>query len=201
MVGGYDILVNDGKVNSSFHTDNFGNVAAPRTILGFKEDGTAFLCMLDGRQAGYSVGLTVEKEAELAAALGAKYALELDGGGSTTVIVRIDDTLTLRNKPSDGSMRKVSNAVLLVEKEKAQPDRPTETGTDRETETSPSPAESETGTTDGETTAETAETETNAAPTDRMHNRILNFVVTGIVAAAIVAGVVLVIRGKRKDKQ
>lgn len=204
VVGGYDILVNDGKVNSSFHTDNFGNVAAPRTILGFKEDGTAFLCMLDGRQAGYSVGLTVEKEAELAAALGAKYALELDGGGSTTVIVRIDDTLTLRNKPSDGSMRKVSNAVLLVEKEKAQPDQPTETGTDRETETFPSPAESETGTTDGETTAdtgETAETETETTPTDRMHNRILNFVVTGIVAAAIVAGVVLVIRGKRKDKQ
>ena len=165
VVGGYDILVNDGKVNSSFHTDNFGNVAAPRTILGFKEDGTAFLCMLDGRQAGYSVGLTVEKEAELAAALGAKYALELDGGGSTTVIVRIDDTLTLRNKPSDGSMRKVSNAVLLVEKEKAQPDQPTETGTDRETETSPSPAESETWTTDGETTAdtgETAESETDA---------------------------------------
>ena len=48
--------------------------------------------------------------------LGAKYALELDGGGSSTVIVRINDELTLRNKPSDGSMRAVSNAILLVEK-------------------------------------------------------------------------------------
>ena len=54
VVGGYDILVSDGQIGTSFHTDNFGNVAAPRTLIGFREDGTAFLCMVDGRQAGYS---------------------------------------------------------------------------------------------------------------------------------------------------
>lgn len=142
VVGGYDILVSDGKVGTSFHTDNFGNVAAPRTLIGFREDGTAFLCMVDGRQAGYSVGLTVGKEAELAAALGAKYALELDGGGSTTVIVRIDDTLTLRNRPSDGSMRRVSNAILLVEKEDAGGNDPDPTPTPTPT---PTPAPGDNG--------------------------------------------------------
>ena len=117
VVGGYDVLVNNYQVNTNCHTDNSGNANAPRTFIGFKEDGTGFLCVVDGRQSGYSIGITVNQEAELAAALGAQYALELDGGGSSTVILRVNDELTLRNKPSDGSMRLVSNALLLVEKE------------------------------------------------------------------------------------
>ena len=116
VVGGYDILVDDYVANTDCHDDNSGNAAAPRTFIGFKEDGTGFVCVVDGRQSGYSVGITVEQEAQLAKVLGAQYALELDGGGSSTMVVRINDVLTLRNKPSDGSMRKVSNVILLVEK-------------------------------------------------------------------------------------
>lgn len=116
VLGGYDILVDNGTMGSSFHTDNGGDGNAPRTFFGVKADGTAFVCVADGRGAGGAVGITVKKEAELAKALGAKFALELDGGGSSTMIVRINDTLTLRNKPSDGSMRRVSNAIMLVEK-------------------------------------------------------------------------------------
>lgn len=127
VLGGYDILVDNYVVNKNCHTDNSGNANAPRTFLGFKPDGTGFLCVVDGRQSGYSIGITVNQEAELASVLGAQYALELDGGGSSTVIVRIDDVLTLMNKPSDGSMRRVSNAILLVEKPKAEENDP---GTD-----------------------------------------------------------------------
>ncbi len=116
VVGGYDILVDQGVVNTKPHTDNSGNANRARTLVGIKEDGTMFLCVVDER--GGSTGITVAKEAELAKVLGAKYALELDGGGSSTAIVRIDDKLTLRNTPSDGQMRRVSNAILLVEKEK-----------------------------------------------------------------------------------
>ncbi len=123
VVGGYDILVNDGVVNTNCHTDNDGNGNAPRTFLGVKEDGTMFLGVLDGRQAGYSVGCTVDKEAQTAKQLGAKYALELDGGGSSVFLFDFNDGkgLTLCNRPSDGRERKVSNAVLLVEKEKETP--------------------------------------------------------------------------------
>ena len=116
VVGGYDMLVNNGVVGSNFHTDNSGNANAPRTFFGFKADGTGFVCVVDGRYAGGSVGITVTQEAQLASVLGAKYALELDGGGSSTMVVRVNDTLTKRNTPSDGSMRLVSNAILLVEK-------------------------------------------------------------------------------------
>lgn len=118
VLGGYDILVDDGVVNTDCHTDNAGDAKAPRTLIGFKEDGTGFLCVVDGRQSGYSLGITVNKEAELAKALGAQFALELDGGGSSTMLIRLDDVLTLRNEPSDGSMRRVSNAIMLVEKTK-----------------------------------------------------------------------------------
>ena len=116
VLGGYDILVNDGVINTNCHTDNMGNVAAPRTFVGVKADGTMFVCMLDGRQAGYAVGITVNEEAQLASVLGARFALELDGGGSTTSVVLEGDKLVCRNKPSDGQMRKVSNALMLVEK-------------------------------------------------------------------------------------
>lgn len=122
VIGGYDILVDNGEVNTNPHTDNYGSTNAPRTFMGFKEDGTGFLCVIDGRQPAYSAGVTVKREAEIAKELGAKFALELDGGGSSTVILRVNDELTLRNKPSDmdnlgnNVMRKVSNAVLLVEK-------------------------------------------------------------------------------------
>ena len=116
VVGGYDILVNNGVANTNCHTDNSGNTKRARTFMGVKADGTMFVCVVD--EIGGSAGITVNQEADLAKALGAQYALELDGGGSSTMIVRINDTLTLRNKPSDGGMRKVGNAVLLVEKEK-----------------------------------------------------------------------------------
>ncbi|MBR2381736.1 MAG: phosphodiester glycosidase family protein [Clostridia bacterium] len=120
VVGGYDVLVDNFVANTNCHTDNSGNSAAPRTFIGFKEDGTGFVCVVDGRGAGGSTGITVNQEAQLAKVLGAQYALELDGGGSSTMVVRINDTLTLRNSPSDGSMRAVSNAILLVEKPKAE---------------------------------------------------------------------------------
>ena len=130
VVGGYDALVNNFVVNTNCHTDNSGNANAPRTFVGFKEDGTGFVCVVDGRGAGGSTGITVNKEAELASVLGAQFALELDGGGSSTMIVRINDQLTVRNTPSDGSMRKVSNAILLVEKPKNDNGNTDNPGTD-----------------------------------------------------------------------
>lgn len=137
VLGGYDMLVNNFTVNTDCHDNNGGDAAAPRTLIGIKEDGTTFVCVLDGRQGSYAKGVTVEQEAQLAGVLGAKYALELDGGGSSTAIVRIDDVLTLRNKPSDDSMRAVSNAILLVKEQQSvtpNPDNPNEPDPDEPSE-------------------------------------------------------------------
>lgn len=186
VLGGYDILVNDGVANTNCHTDNSGDAKAPRTFIGFKADGTGFLCVVDGRQSGYSVGITVNQEAQLAKALDAQFALELDGGGSSTVIVRIDDTLTLRNQPSDGAMRRVSNAIMLVEKEKeAEPETPPVT----EPATQPSNTP--------------ATTPSTGAPTQGNPQNDGNTTVIIAVAAgaAVVLVVVLVICTGRKRKR
>lgn len=180
VLGGYDILVENGNVNSEFHSDNGGSSKAPRTTFGFKADGTGFVCVVDGRQSGYSLGVTVSKQAELAKALGAQFALELDGGGSSTMLVRIDDELTLRNKPSDGAMRRVSNAIMLVEKEKeAAPETPTP----------PS---------DTEPTTPSTPSAPPATPDSPSVDPVV--IVIGVAAAAAVA-VVIVLVVVRKKKQ
>lgn len=124
VVGGWDVLVNDGVIVPSTHSTaddpNGGGANAPRTMIAMKADGTIFLSVLDGRQSGYAVGCTVAEEGRLAFALGAKYALELDGGGSSTFMFDLGSGLTTLNKPSDGSARRVSNAILLVEKDKTK---------------------------------------------------------------------------------
>ena len=179
VVGGYDAIVNNYTVNTNCHTDNSGNAAAPRTFIGFKEDGTGFLCVVDGRGAGGSVGITVNQEAQLASILGAKFALELDGGGSSTMIVRINDTLTLRNTPSDGSMRRVSNAILLVEKPVAEtpdePETPTEPEATEPEATEPeAPTEPEATEPEAPTEPEATEPETPAEPQPSLWQRIWN---------------------------
>lgn len=195
VLGGYDILVDEYKVNTDCHTDNDGSGKAPRTFIGFKEDGTAFLCMVDGRGSGGSVGISVNKEAELASALGAKYALELDGGGSTTAIVRIDNQLTLRNTPSDGHMRRVSNAIMLVEKKKEEPAQKPDDTTGSETIP---------GTTPSTTPDTTPGTATNTVPvTDpgtsgQNSNGSAGIVAAAVVAVIFVAGVAMRIIEKRK---
>jgi len=180
VLGGYDVIVNNNTVNTNCHTDNSGNTAAPRTFIGFKEDGTGFLCVVDGRGAGGSVGITVNQEAQLASVLGAQYALELDGGGSSTMLVRINDTLTLRNAPSDGSMRRVSNAIMLVEKPAAEtpdaPETPTEPEATEPEATEPEATEPE-ATEPEATEPEGTEPQPPVEPQPNIFQRIWNAIV------------------------
>lgn len=107
-VGGNVILVSGGVPQPAA-----GGELAPRTAIGFKDGGkTLMLVTADGRQS-LVAGPTVRQTAELMADLGAETALNLDGGGSTTMIARpLGNPLpTLRNTPSDGSERSDPNGV------------------------------------------------------------------------------------------
>ena len=80
---------------------------APRTAIGFKDGGkTMFLLITDGRQSQV-VGTTLAQTAQMLLDLGADTGLNLDGGGSTTLVARPlgGDSATLRNTPSDGHER------------------------------------------------------------------------------------------------
>lgn len=106
-IGGNLVLVRDGAVNVPEHPRN------PRTAVGFSADGlTMWLVVVDGRST-LSVGMTYLELANFMKSLGADDALNLDGGGSTTMVARMpgDTAVTVRNKPSDGSQRPVPNGL------------------------------------------------------------------------------------------
>jgi hypothetical protein len=79
----------------------------PRSVVGLSQNGEyLYLMAIDGRQAGYSVGVTQSEEAALMYALGAWNAVNFDGGGSTALVVQgTDGTPDVLNRPSGGAER------------------------------------------------------------------------------------------------
>ena len=116
-------IFEDGHARSDL--DN--STRSSRTAIGIKADGTVVMMMVDGRQAPYSVGMTMAEVGATMESLGCVQAVNLDGGGSSTFATQREgepenDTsagLTLRCRPSDGYERKVSNTIMVLSK--AQP--------------------------------------------------------------------------------
>lgn len=124
LVGGWPRIVEAGK-NVALLADSiegtpprFSRARHPRTAVGISRDSaTVYLVVVDGRQEA-SVGMTLEELATAMIALGAFEALNLDGGGSTALVVR--DSIV--NVPSDpNGERPVGNAIVVTRHEKAPP--------------------------------------------------------------------------------
>ncbi|MET9514484.1 phosphodiester glycosidase family protein [Streptomyces sp. NPDC002994] len=113
-VGGRELLVVDGIPQN--HDGQSNNTAAPRTAVGFSKDGSEMQVLtVDGRQAD-SGGVTLTELALMMKRAGSHSALNLDGGGSSTLIAREpgSDALQVENSPSDGSERTVPNGLALT---------------------------------------------------------------------------------------
>ncbi len=111
-VGGGVMLIKDGELH--LHADEG---RGPRTAVAIAKDGTVILLNADGRSK-CSCGLSYGDMIEICTSLGYEIQgfLNLDGGGSTTVVVReTDDTLAVRNIPS-GPPLPVSYSKYGVEK-------------------------------------------------------------------------------------
>jgi hypothetical protein len=108
MIGGMPILVQDGQVVAPNCTSSFCR-PNPRTGIGYTARGGIILVCVDGRQRR-SRGVTLVQFAQIMRSLGAVDALNLDGGGSTTMVVNGQ----VVNHPSDGHPRNVTNAVLVL---------------------------------------------------------------------------------------
>jgi len=110
-LGGQNVLVDDGSVVDGLD----GTSRRPRTAIGFSKDGSRmYLLAIDG-DSSLSRGLSLREVAELMREFGAHSALELDGGGSTTMVARLPGTsgLTVINRPADGAERRIPNGVGL----------------------------------------------------------------------------------------
>jgi Phosphodiester glycosidase len=88
----------------------FGVRRNPRTLAGVTADGDVLLVAIDGRRPGHSVGASFAESAGVMRALGARDALNLDGGGSTGMTVGAD----LVTRPSDATgERPIADAIVI----------------------------------------------------------------------------------------
>jgi hypothetical protein len=81
----------------------------PRTAVGVRADGTLLFVTVDGRRPEESVGMSLPELTDLMLGLGAVSAINLDGGGSTSMV--IDGEVV--NRPSGGEARRNADAILL----------------------------------------------------------------------------------------
>ena len=114
IVGGAGLLIRDGRDIEDWSIERFNQGFAenrhPRTMIGTAADNTIWLVTVDGRQPEQSVGMTLVELRALAHRVGLVNALNLDGGGSTTMWVQGQ----VVNSPSDPTgPRKVSDALLV----------------------------------------------------------------------------------------
>jgi 3',5'-cyclic AMP phosphodiesterase CpdA len=113
-IGGNTVLLRDGAVQPQ--TDQ---AVHPRTAVGFSADGgTMYLVTIDGRSAA-SRGMSYEELGAYMKELGADDALNLDGGGSSTMVAREagEEGVDVENAPSDGYERAVPNGLALFSEE------------------------------------------------------------------------------------
>ncbi|HET9368674.1 MAG TPA: phosphodiester glycosidase family protein [Vicinamibacterales bacterium] len=119
IVNGAGLLRRNGEMIANWDEENlkadtFTHVRHPRTLIGVDNYGFFWLAAIDGRQPEYSVGMTFAELQRLADRLQLRDALNLDGGGSTTMVV----TGKVVNRPSDPTgPRPVSDAIVVSKRD------------------------------------------------------------------------------------
>lgn len=108
MIGAGPRLITGGKIDVPDEGFNHATTRHPRTAFAVTADGKFLLLTLDGRQST-SAGMTLAELANQLQSMGAVEAINLDGGGSTTMVVNG----VIRNSPSDRRERSVSDAILV----------------------------------------------------------------------------------------
>jgi hypothetical protein len=114
VVGGGPRLIQAGRpapLGPAAGGPGFVEARHPRTAVGVRADGRVLLVAVDGRQPERSVGMTIPELAALMRELGAVEALNMDGGGSTTMVAGGK----VVNSPSDlTGERPVGDALLVL---------------------------------------------------------------------------------------
>ena len=114
IVGGVGLLATGGRLQKDWAPEKaregFATERHPRTVIGKAGDGRIWLIAVDGRNKTLSLGMNFAELQGLVTRLGLVEALNLDGGGSTTMFVQG----AVVNHPSDaGGPRRVSDAIVV----------------------------------------------------------------------------------------
>ena len=114
VIGAGPTLVKNGAIYVTVNEEEFPSDIrvgrAPRSAVGVTQYGDYILAIVDGRQA-HSKGCTLQEWATiLLNDFGAANAINLDGGGSTELVIKGD----IVNSPSDGRERPVGDALIII---------------------------------------------------------------------------------------
>jgi hypothetical protein len=122
-ISGPGIVIREGAIAIDPYAHGYADVALARSGIGINAKGEVLLFAIDGRQPGYSMGITLDEFAEFMVSQGVITGLNLDGGGSTTLGIRLpgDDGVTMVNRGADGSERAVGNSLILFSTAAAGP--------------------------------------------------------------------------------
>jgi len=117
MLASTPLLVYNGSITNHIkqQSSSFYTTQHPRTAVGVQEDGTWIFVVVDGRRNN-ARGFTILELAQYMKDLPCTHALNLDGGGASTMVINT----TVINQPSDiiGGERPISNAFLMYQKKK-----------------------------------------------------------------------------------
>lgn len=112
-VTGCSVLLQNGNIPDNFSYVENSTSKHPRTAVASSQDGKQLILVtVDGRQSS-SIGMTQLELAQFMKEIGAWNALNLDGGGSTTMAARPlgENSVQVMNSPSDGMPRSISTAI------------------------------------------------------------------------------------------
>jgi exopolysaccharide biosynthesis protein len=119
-VGGGPVLIHDGKIGITYREEqlfpgsNPDGEHDPRTAMGYTRDGRLIILVVQGRTPGVAAGATLLREAKMLLELGCYEALNLDGGGSSCLLVNGKETI----RPSDSDGQRPVPAVFLIRRTK-----------------------------------------------------------------------------------
>ena len=116
-IGGGPVLVQEGKIHITNEEEVRFNGKAindthPRTCMGYTADGRLIVMVIAGRFPGIAMGATLPEEAKLLADLGCVEAINLDGGGSSCMLINGKETI----KPSTNGEERPVPGVFIIKK-------------------------------------------------------------------------------------
>jgi exopolysaccharide biosynthesis protein len=116
-IGGGPVLLQNGQIKITNNEElKFTGKAIddkhPRTCMGYTADGRLIIMVIEGRHPGIAEGATLTLEARLLKDIGCVEALNLDGGGSTCMLINGKETIT----PSDKGLERPVPAVFIIDK-------------------------------------------------------------------------------------
>lgn len=115
-IGGGPVLIHKNQLFDTYENEVFfgsgfpGNSPYARAAIGITQTNHLILFATDGKQKSHSIGLTLKHLAEEMQRLGCVEALNLDGGGSETLVVKGEAI----NHPSDGRERNITSIVGIM---------------------------------------------------------------------------------------